>query len=43
VPYGFKNSLPALVRAIKSALGDDHLKNVVLHWQHKVRSSIVVY
>jgi hypothetical protein len=31
VPYGFKNSLPAFVRAIKLALGDDQLKNFVFY------------
>jgi hypothetical protein len=31
LPYGFKNSLPAFVRAIKLALGGDHLENVVFY------------
>ena len=31
VPYGFKNSLPAFIRAIKLALGGGDLKNVVFY------------
>jgi hypothetical protein len=31
VPYGFKNSLPAFIRAIKLALGSGSLENFVLH------------
>ena len=31
VPYGFRNSLPAFVRAIKLALGGSNLENVVTY------------
>jgi hypothetical protein len=31
VPYGFKNSLPAFIRAIKLALGGSNLENVVFY------------
>jgi hypothetical protein len=31
VPYGFKNSLPAFIRAIKLALGGSSLNNVVFY------------
>jgi hypothetical protein len=31
VPYGFRNSLPAFIRAIELALGADNLDNVVFY------------
>jgi hypothetical protein len=49
VPYGFKNSLPAFVRAIKLALGGDHFKSaafyvddILIHSRFLVRSNVII-
>ena len=40
VPYGFKNSLPAFIRALEKVLGDDEINNhLVMYLDDVVHSS----